>query len=239
MNYDADVLKDAVDFLDNHSDEFKDAISNGLDFDLNDIDGLDEWFHEEITDRSYSLTDASYILENCDNEETDSGLWEGKSPTEAIPIMAAYSYANDVWFKCEELYNEIKDSYKEILAEPESEDMEPPTEEYAIERAWGDFRKEYIEIKPIEKGSEEEQRLIKRWLDLNPKAGLWGGYPVGNSYIDARCGSGHGMPEVKDYVDIDQEIAQKCPHLRGKNRHEMEKYYKKISITQKKRGGLK
>ena len=61
---------------------------------------------------------------------------------------------------------------------------------------------------------------------MNQDAGMRGGYPVGSSYIDARCGTGHGMPEVKDYVEFDHEFAQRVPWLSGKykdvvqNRHD-------------------
>lgn len=225
QDYGKEVKQEAVDFLLNQESMIVDALENDSDFDQNEIEGLDSAWHENIVDRSYSLQDAAYILENCENEESDSGLWEGRDARETLSAMAAYSYSNDVWSEAEELYNEIKERMDELLEEEEnsSEDLEDEAddespEKVAAQKAFDEFRDNnaLAAIKPVEKGSPEELRQIEIWLRLNAEAGTWGGFPVGGSYIDARCGSGHGMPEIKEYVDFDREFSRRVPWLSGK-----------------------
>jgi hypothetical protein len=64
-------------------------------------------------------------------------------------------------------------------------------------------------------GGEVELNAIQTWLRLGENAGTWSGYPLGSSYIDARCGTGYGMENVKDYVEYDHQIAIEHPHLRN------------------------
>jgi hypothetical protein len=70
----------------------------------------------------------------------------------------------------------------------------------------------------------EQKKLLECWIRLSNNAGLWGGYPLGHSYIDDRCGAGYGMIEVKDFVDFDHEVALKIPLLRGKQKREIAAY---------------
>lgn len=218
MNYLKDVLGDAVSFLQDHEEAIKDAIVDDLDFDRNDINCLDEDFHLDITDRAYTLSDAAYIIENCENEETDSGLWENQQPEDAIKTKAAFSFSMDVWLKCEELYQEIQVRYDEI-------EEEGTPEGGMVDLAWQEFEEKYIKVETYVLGSPDEERTLKRWLDLNANAGIWSGSPFGSSYIDTRCGSGHGMPVIKDFVDFDNQAAAKLPHLKGKYRSDIQAYY--------------
>lgn len=229
MDYQKDVSDDAVSFLQDHEEAFKEAIVDDLDFDRNDIDCLDMDFHLDITDRAYALSDAAYIIENCENEETDSGLWESQQPEDAIKTKAAFSYSMDVWFKCEKLFKEIKERYDEILEEGTEDATDGPNtpEDGAIDLAWQEFEDEYVKVEPFASGSPDEKRTLRRWLDLNANAGLRGGSPFGSAYIDARCGTGHGMPTVKDYVDFDREAATRLPHLTGKYKDYIKAYYEK------------
>lgn len=48
---------------------------------------------------------------------------------------------------------------------------------------------------------------------------------MGMSYIDARCGSGHGMPDIKNFVDCDHELARKIPALAGKREEFVKGYW--------------
>lgn len=215
MDYDNEIDNEARDFLLDHEEMIVQALKDDADWDYNDIDNLDSLWHETIVDRGYTLEDAAYILENCQNEENDSGIWEGLDAQEAMSAQAAYSYSNDVWFRCEEMYNNIKENMQEIIEENEGTDKEDV--EFA-QVAFDEFKADYDKtISPVEKDSEGELSLIRQWLRMNERdAGSRGGYPVGSSYIDSRCGTGHGMPEVKDYVEFDHEFAQKVPWLSGK-----------------------
>lgn len=130
-NYDEQVIEEAKCFLYDNEDMIRDAIKNGSDFDRNDIDELDEVFHYSIVDRAYSLMEAAFIVENCHEEEHDSGLWDGQSPRDAINTMAAFSFANDVWDELTALYEQIRSEYDEVmeamemLLDMEHEDAEP------------------------------------------------------------------------------------------------------------------
>ena len=55
--------------------------------------------------------------------------------------------------------------------------------------------------------------------------GTRGSYPLGGSYIDARCGTGYGMPDQYEYVMTDRKVAKQLPHLAGKYRDDVIKYY--------------
>ena len=116
-NYRTDVQENAVDFLIDNDDMVKDALENNFDWDRNDIADLDQNFHEQITDREYHLEEAAYVLKHCENKETDSGLWGGLEPEQAIGCQAAFSFSNDVWFECESIYNDLKDKVEEVETE--------------------------------------------------------------------------------------------------------------------------
>lgn len=217
MNYKKDVEEDARDFLTEHEDEFKEAIKDGKEF--HGIDEVHDWLHESVTDRAYTPQDAVYVLEECENEENDSGIWEGLDDwRQELSARAAYSYSNDVYYKASEIYEELKERYEELVDEAgeckEDED-EDERNEKILNQVWGEFTEE-DKIEPITPGGQEEIDLIEQWLEMGKNAGSWNGYPMGGSYIDARCGVGFGMPDVKDYVDFDREVAKKLPHLSGK-----------------------
>jgi len=229
MNYDREIEEEAYDFIFDHDEMIVQALKDDADWDYNDIDDLDQAWHECIVDRGYTIEDAAYIISECHNEETDSGIWEGLDAGEALSAQAAYSYANDVWFKCEELYNELKDKMQELIDEKDDDD-ERDDEDFA-QIAFDEFYEERRkpQITPVEKDSDEELNLICRWLRVNKDAaGIRGGYPVGGSYIDSRCGTGHGMPEVKDYVDFDHEFGAKVPWLYGKYREAVQERHDEL-----------
>lgn len=115
-NYIKDIKEEAIDFLIYNEDMVKDALNDNFDWDRNDINDLDRYFHEQITDREYHLEEAAFVLKHCENKETDSGLWHGLKPEQAIGCQAAYSFSNDVWFECEKLYNELKEKVEEVEA---------------------------------------------------------------------------------------------------------------------------
>lgn len=74
----------------------------------NDYDGGDRYHHETHVDRAYSLTEAVELLDDLrEHTETDSGLWEGEEPREAISAQAAFTYGNAVYSRWTDLVNEI------------------------------------------------------------------------------------------------------------------------------------
>ena len=162
MDYDTEVDNEARDFLLDHEEMVIQALKDDADWDYNDIDNLDSLWHETIVDRGYTLEDAAYILDNCENEETDSGIWDGQDAQGMMSARAAYSYSNDVWFRCEEMYNGIKERMQEI--KDDDEDSEKSDDDI-VQEAFYEFRHEYeVTISPVEKGGEDELDLIRQWL---------------------------------------------------------------------------
>lgn len=95
----------------------------------NDYPGGDSWHHENYVDKSYRLLEAAQTIENLrDYQETDSGLWQGLEPIEAVSAMAAYTYGAAVWAKWSELITEINDDIDlQELLEHKSNDTKPTT----------------------------------------------------------------------------------------------------------------
>jgi hypothetical protein len=266
VNYWDDVTQEAIDFIVEYAEIFEEGLVDEADFDYNDMDGLDSAFHESIVDRAYSLEDAAFVIEHTDNEETDSGLWEGQDMRSAMSACAAYSYGNDVWQEIDEQYDTLKDDYTAELdritdarreeltsdvdviasAKEDGIDLEDAVEEdldsiqddlqhRAAQNVITQFAMDHT-IKPIDPVNSEAVYAIRRWLKLNSDAGMWGGYPVGSSYIDARCGVGYGMKEIKDYVDFDQRISYMLPGLRNKNREFMQQHLIDLEADLARRG---
>ena len=214
FDYEEDIEKEAISFLEDNLDAVKDGLIDDQEM-LDDIRGHDirDAFHEQVVDRSYSPSDAVAVLEASDNEETDNGLWEGLDWREALSARAAYTFGNDVWFKAQEIYTELA----ELVAEKvhgTDDDIEKEDIVETILKDWQDDRK----VQPVT-DAKEELAILEGWLTRNERdAGMRGGYPLGSSYIDSRCGTGHGMPEVKAYIAFDHEVARKVPGMAGKYR---------------------
>jgi hypothetical protein len=77
---------------------------------------------------------------------------------------------------------------------------------------------------PIEPGTEEERVAIRDWLRMGREIGMRSGYPLGQSYIDARSGTLWGTKDHA-YVESDRELRLQLPHLAGKYRDAIEAYY--------------
>jgi len=233
VKYDAEVRTEAVDFIDEMLDEFIEAMQNESDYFFEG--DVEDRFFENVGDRSYTLTDAAFVIENSDNVETDSGLWEGQEPAEALETQAAFTFSNDVRSEVEEIYESVKseydEKYSEICDELEAkhfdeEDYEPSEDamEAASQFAKEYFQEEYHEKTEVIKNTGDKIRMIERYLDLGNHASSWSGYSCGSSYIDSRCGVGFGMPEIHDYVEFDHMIAKAIPDINGKGKSEIRKY---------------
>jgi len=112
IRYDEIIEKEAVDFIHENMSMFIEGFAE--DSDLPDIRGFDRMFSESIVDRAYSAEDAQFIMDHCDNPETDTGLWEGSDPEDALIAQAGHSFANDVRAEIEKIYDRIKD---QVIAE--------------------------------------------------------------------------------------------------------------------------
>ena len=240
VDYYDEVRKEAVDFIEEVMDEVAESLKNGEDY-LLDGDVEDRFF-ECVTDRSYTLSDAAFVIDHSNNVETDSGLWEGMPPKEAIEAQAAFTFSNDVHSKVEEIYEDLKSTYddnygevyddlmerhkNDVKADPDDDDYDATedAEEAAVVFTKEYFEEEYGNSIPVVTDKKEQIFMIERYLTLKDNASLWGGYPVGGSYIDSRCGVGFGMPTIHDYVEYDHEIARAIPAIRGMYREDVKKY---------------
>jgi len=233
VRYSDEVRKEAVDFIEEMMDEFITAMQNEDDYFFNS--DVEDRFFECVCDRAYTLSDAAFVIENSDNVETDSGLWEGREPAEALETQAAFTFSNDVHCEAEEIYESVKSEYDlhyqvvyDELADKHSDDDDYDPTEDAMEAA-SQVAKEYFEETYGDKieivtGTGDRIRMIERYLALGNNASLWDGYPCGSSYIDSRCGVGFGMPEIHDYVEFDHMIAKAIPEIDGKGKNEIKKY---------------
>ncbi|MBI5428355.1 MAG: hypothetical protein HZA02_08790 [Nitrospinae bacterium] len=78
----------------------------------------------------------------------------------------------------------------------------------------------------IQPGSDEERRLLGRWIRKGQGL-IVAGSALGESYIDPKVKrEGDAAAKSEEYVKLDREIAEKLPHLKGKFRYELEKYFR-------------
>jgi hypothetical protein len=214
-SYDDEILADAIHFLEQFEEMILKALADIAEWGGNDIEDLDQAFHESI-EPSFTAKDALYIMKECHNPADADCYGAADSTEQALVYQAIESYRNDVWFKLEALYEDMTGQLDDIV----------PVEGQTVEKtAFDKVIQENTPLAPlpVEKGTRGELDIIRMWLSLADKAGgFWGGYPLGQSYIDARCGSGHGMPDIKEFVDFDHEVREKVPWLAGKYRQDIQ-----------------
>lgn len=86
-----------------------DKISTDMFGDYDNGDGI---FHEVVTDRSYSLSEAAEVLSQLYRHvEEDTGLWERETDVDRIAeIQAAYTYGNAVYSEFIDIVEDINDN---------------------------------------------------------------------------------------------------------------------------------
>ena len=78
----------------------------------------------------------------------------------------------------------------------------------------------------VEKGSEEERLILGKWIKIGQGL-IVAGSAMGESYLDANIIRPEDVEEKsRYYVDYDHEAAKKLPHLKGRFRWDLEKYYR-------------
>lgn len=123
-NYNQNALSDARDMIDNFADAIAeqardDKVSDDLFDDY--LDG-DDYHHTNHVDKEYSLSEADGILEQLsEDEETDTGLWEGLAPREAISAQAAYTYGNAVLRRWQSYIGELNELLDDVIGEDRRE----------------------------------------------------------------------------------------------------------------------
>ena len=128
MSYYQDAQEDAADFVLNFKDEVLEQLldkGEASDDFLNDYPNGDAYHHETHVDKWYSLTEAAEVLDSLsDFTETDSGLWQGLEPRDAISAQAAYTYGNAVYSMAVNLIAEINDQAESIIEDFDDEAKE-------------------------------------------------------------------------------------------------------------------
>ncbi len=78
----------------------------------------------------------------------------------------------------------------------------------------------------IEPGTEEEQRLLARWIKTGEDL-IVGTSAIGEAYLDPNVKRDDEVQKLtEDYVKFDHEVAAQLPHLKGRFRWDLEKYYR-------------
>lgn len=78
----------------------------------------------------------------------------------------------------------------------------------------------------IEPGTEEERLILGKWIKKGQKL-IVGTSALGDSYLDPNVIREEDLEEKsKDYVAYDHQVAEELPHLKGRFRWDLEKYYR-------------
>lgn len=116
---------------------------------------FDDLVHQSAdSDFTYvDLHDCADILDSSDNVETDSGLWEGQEPIEAVKSMAFFTYRND-------LMEAVQEKAKEFLQE-KVEELEETLQEKKS-------RAEHLDnsVKELDSDSEEYEEAEQEYEEL-------------------------------------------------------------------------
>ncbi len=78
----------------------------------------------------------------------------------------------------------------------------------------------------IEPGSEEERLLLARWIRKGRDL-IVGTSAMGESYLDPRIKRDEKVQsDTEEYVAFDHDVARQLPHLAGRFRWDLEKYFR-------------
>jgi len=166
-NYLQDAANDAAETVRNFADEIleqlldKDEASDDL---YNDYSNGDSWHHESHVDRSYNLTDAAELIDQLsDYEETDSGLWEGQQPKEAIGTCAAFTYGNAVYDQWRDLIEKINEEAADIISDYDEKIAD--AELAAADDELGVASDDDEENPDVETLKEEKEEALRKLID--------------------------------------------------------------------------
>ena len=139
-NYRESAIEDANEMVRSYAEEIVEKLLNdgeASDDFGNDYAGGDSYHHENHIDVFYTLLEAAELLNELSNfEETDSGMWEGQEPKDAVCSMAAYTYGNAVASYWQDVIESINDDESIVsLIDEYNECEETCTEELETHRA--------------------------------------------------------------------------------------------------------
>jgi len=118
-DYQSQAESDAQDTVSEYREQILEQLLEGgeaSDDLLNDYPSGDAYHHESHVDKWYNLTDAAELIDELSEfEETDSGLWEGQQPKEAIGTCAAFTYGNAVYSEWHDLIEKINEEAETVI----------------------------------------------------------------------------------------------------------------------------
>ena len=78
----------------------------------------------------------------------------------------------------------------------------------------------------VEPGTDEERLILGRWIKRGQKL-IVGTSCLGDSYLDANVKRDEEtQKKSEEYVALDHKVSEELPHLKGKFRWDLEKYYR-------------
>lgn len=95
-NYLDALIEDAKALVNDFFDRLTESVKDGDRIDAYRFIDEDCDIHQHVDSLYIDFEDAFHILQNCTNEETDSGLWEGQEPKQAIITMAFFTYRQEL-----------------------------------------------------------------------------------------------------------------------------------------------
>ncbi len=79
---------------------------------------------------------------------------------------------------------------------------------------------------PIESGTDEERLMLGRWIKRGQGL-IVGTSALGDSYLDPNVQREEDIEKKsQDYVAFDHQVVEDLPHLKGRFRWDLEKYYR-------------
>lgn len=173
-NYRKAAESDAADTVEEFIDEIVERLvdrgeaSNDL---LNDYSHGDSYHHERHVDKEYDLKEAAELLDQLDDyEETDSGLWEGRLPRDAVSAQAAYTYGNAVYSMFQDLIKKVNEEAAAVLEAFENRKGELKVRIEDLEKEWKEEEEDDAREKELEEEIEKlEGRLVTLEEGPDPK----------------------------------------------------------------------
>ena len=78
----------------------------------------------------------------------------------------------------------------------------------------------------IEPGSDEERLLLGKWIRKGASL-IVGTSALGESYLDPNVKRTEELQvKSEEYVEFDHKVSEELPHLKGKFRWDLEKYFR-------------
>lgn len=115
------VASEAESFVSDYLDE---AITEVLEGNTDMNMFIDDYRLHEWIDNDFiyvDLLDSAQIIDQSNSVESDSGLWEGQEPTDAIKTQAFFTFRNDMYFEIKEKFELQLDRKKTEIEEEVAE----------------------------------------------------------------------------------------------------------------------